>query len=56
MVQESHGFYDPMAEYMEQLGQNKCIAGFTKGYHHPMTMPVEKLYDGNDRTINHDKN
>ena len=55
-VQDGHGFYDPMAEYVEQLGHDKCIAGFTRGCRDPMATPVEKLSEGNDRRIMHDKN
>ena len=55
-VQDNHGFYDPVDEYVEQLGHEKCIVGVMKRFHDPMDTHVEKLYDGNDRTIMHDKN
>ena len=55
-VQDNHVFYDHVAKYMEQLGHDKCIAGFMKGCHGPMATVVEKMYDGNDRVIMHDKN
>ena len=54
--QDSHGFYDLVAEYVEQLGHDKRITEFTKGCHGPMATPVENLYDGNDRIIMHEKN
>ena len=42
-----------MAEYMEQLGHDRCIEIFLKVYHDPMATPVEKLYNGNDGMFMH---
>ena len=52
-VQDNQGFYDPMVEYVEQLGHEKCIVWFMKGCHDPMATPVEKLYNGNDGMFMH---
>ena len=41
-MEDSHGFYDPVAKYMEHFFHDKCLAEFSKGCHDPVARYVEK--------------
>ena len=42
-IEDSHGFYDLVAEYMEQPCHGRCIADCFGDYNDPVARYVEKL-------------